>query len=37
MMQVLLEASNRGEALNLKQWLFETVANSMTRILLNKR
>ena len=37
MMHVLLEASDKGEALNVKQWLFKTVANSMTRMLVNKR
>ena len=37
MMQVVLEASNRSEALNMRLWLFQTVANMMTRMLVNKR
>ena len=37
MMQVLLEISSRGEALDLKHWLFQTAANLMTRMVLNKR
>ncbi|KAG0583545.1 hypothetical protein KC19_3G145500 [Ceratodon purpureus] len=37
MMQVLLETSNKGEAINLKFWLFQTAANLTTRMLVNKR
>jgi hypothetical protein len=37
MMEVLLEASNQGEPINLKHWLFQTAANLMTRMLVNKR
>ncbi|KAG0623065.1 hypothetical protein M758_3G146600 [Ceratodon purpureus] len=37
MMQVLLETSTRGEAINLKFWLFQTAANLTTRMLVNKR
>lgn len=37
MMRVLQETSNRGDALNLKHWLFQTATNMMTRMLMNKR
>lgn len=37
MMQVLLKTSNRGEAINVKQWLFQTAANLTTWMLVNKR
>jgi hypothetical protein len=37
MMQVLLERSNGGEAIDLKHWLFQTAANVVTRMLINKR
>lgn len=36
-MQALLETSNRGEAINLHYWLFQTSANLTTRMLVNKR
>lgn len=37
MMQVLLNRSNGGEAIDLKHWLFQTAANVVSRMLINKR
>lgn len=37
MMQLLLEASNKSEAINLKHWLFQTAANMATRTMVNRR
>lgn len=37
MMAILLETSQKGEAVNVKSWLYEVAANVMTRMLINKR
>lgn len=37
MMQVLVDESRRGEAINLKSWLHGVNDNIMTRMLMNKR
>ena len=37
MMAILVEQSAKGEAINIKSWLFEVNANVMTKMLVNKR
>ena len=37
MMQVLVDESRRGEAINLKSWLHGVTDNIMTQMLVNKR
>ncbi|KAG0599533.1 hypothetical protein M758_12G159400 [Ceratodon purpureus] len=37
MLAILLETSEKGEAVNVKSWLYEVSANVMTRMLINKR
>ena len=37
MMAILVEQSAKGEAINVKSWLFEVNGNVMTKMLVNKR
>ena len=37
MMQSLLEESKKGDAIDLKSWLYSVNANNMTRMLIKKR
>ena len=37
MMAILLETCQKGEAVNVRSWLYEVSANVMTRMLINKR
>lgn len=37
MLKLLTEESAKGEAINLKSWLYDLSANVMTRMLFNKR